>query len=212
MGLQGVKPQVRSETVGTRWKSGSIGKPGRRQAKTQRKTCEDRTENSEKTTKNQPKTCKNRRKIGFGRLWALRVVPNRSGVARERAWDGLRAASWAVLAAMLAVLDAKLAARGSSNGARKPSSNACASSNGVRIDFSSFLLRSWKARTSIFVSQCSVSYTSHEVSTERARVTKNHENRRFSASKSTPGASKSSSGGPWRAKNRARICEEPPNF
>ena len=107
---------------------------------------------------------------------------------------------------------ANLAARGSSNGARKPSSNACASSNGVRIDFSSFLLRSWKARTSIFVSQCSVSYTSHEVSTERARVAKNHENRRFSASKSSPGASKSSSGGPWRAKNRARICEEPPNF
>ena len=77
---------------------------------------------------------------------------------------------------MLAVLDAKLAARGSSNGARKPSSNACASSNGVRIDFSSFLLRSWKARTSIFVSQCSVSYTSHEVYTERAWVTENHEN------------------------------------
>ena len=27
-----MKPQVGSETVGTRWKSGSIGKPGRRQA------------------------------------------------------------------------------------------------------------------------------------------------------------------------------------
>ena len=94
----------------------------------------------------------------------------------------------------------------------KASSNACASSNGVRIDFSSFLLRSWKARTSIFVSQCSVSYTSHEVSTERARVTKSHGNRRFSTSKSSPGASKSSSGGPWRAKNRARTFEVPPNF
>ena len=32
VGLQGVKPQVGSETVGTRWKSGSIGKPGRRRA------------------------------------------------------------------------------------------------------------------------------------------------------------------------------------
>ena len=123
--MQGVEPKG-SETVGTRWKSGSIGKPGRRQAKTQRKTREDRTKNSErlkpkasgnrfqseeKSTKNRSKTSKNRRKIGFSCLcqWALRVVPSRSGVAQERAWDGLRTPSWLVLAAKLAVLTAKLA-------------------------------------------------------------------------------------------------------
>ena len=53
-----------SETVGTRWKSGSIGKPGRRQAKTQRKTREDRTTNSEKIeAKPERKSTSERRKI-----------------------------------------------------------------------------------------------------------------------------------------------------
>ncbi len=63
MWLQGVKPK-RSEAAGTRWKSGSVGKPGRKQAKTQRKTCEDRTENSEKNeAKTERKSTPERRKI-----------------------------------------------------------------------------------------------------------------------------------------------------
>ena len=67
----------------------------------------------------------NGRKTGFGRLRALWVVLGRAKVARKRARDGLRTASWAVLvaklavlAAMLAVLDAKLAARDDPNSAR----------------------------------------------------------------------------------------------
>ena len=51
-----------------------------------------------------------------------------------------------------------------------------------------FLMRWWNARTSIFVSQCSVLYTSDEVRTERAQAAKQHENRGFSASKIKPGS------------------------
>ena len=127
--------------VGARWRSRGIGKPGRRQAKTRRKTCEEKrvkiarkiqknskpkpSETRPRRTKNRPKTMENRRKTGFGRLWALRVVLVRSVVTRKRARDGLRTASWAVLdaklavlAAMLAVLDAKLPAQEHPNGVR----------------------------------------------------------------------------------------------
>ena len=120
-----MKPQLGSETVGTRWKLGSIGKPGRRQAKTQGKTYEDRTKNSENRNQNRPKIdpgAKNdRQKIDqkrpksdeksvsadFGR-------PGRSGSLRGRghARDGRRPPSWVVLAARLAVMGAKLTVPG----------------------------------------------------------------------------------------------------
>ena len=54
--------------------------------------------------------------------------------------------------------------------------------------FRRFLVRWWNARTSVFVSQCSVLYTSDEVRTERAQAAKQHENRGSSASKIKPGS------------------------
>ena len=95
------------------------------QKKSKPKPSRKRPQSKEKLKKNRSKTSKNRRKIGFGRRWSLQVVPSRSRVARERAWDGLRApsraglaAKLAVLAAMLAVLDVKLAARDGPNSVR----------------------------------------------------------------------------------------------
>ena len=100
-------------------------KIGRKTRKIVPKPSKNRLRSEEKSTENRPKTSKNQRKIGCGRLWALQVVPGHSGVARERARDGLRTPSWAVLpaklavlAAMLAVLDGKLAAQGEPNGGR----------------------------------------------------------------------------------------------
>ena len=108
-----MKPQVGSETVGTRWKSGSIGKPGRRQAKTQRKTCEDRTKNSEKKrSQNRAeidlRAKKNRRKIdqkrpkideisvsaAFGRSGSFQVAPESRGNALGTVSDRQVGPSW----------------------------------------------------------------------------------------------------------------------
>ena len=79
-----------------------------------------------KSTKNRSKTSENRRKIDFGSLWALWVVPRRFLSLVEQRKNGLRAPIWvvlgtklAVLAAMLAVLGAMLATRDGPNGARK---------------------------------------------------------------------------------------------
>ena len=152
-----------SDTVATCRRSRSSGKHGCSQAKARRKTCDDRTKKfgtaRPKPTENQPrreeksrkkptKTRKKRRKIGFGRFWALRVVPGRSWIAPERSRDGLRrpnggawgpswpfgppcwppwAPSWQPKTLQTAP------------GARpEPSANACAVSNSVRLDFSSF--------------------------------------------------------------------------
>ena len=58
------------------------------------KTCENQRQSDEKSTKNRPKTEENPRKTGFGRLWALRVGLGRVKVAQKRARDGLRTTSW----------------------------------------------------------------------------------------------------------------------
>ena len=183
-----------SQTVGARWKSGSVGKPGRRQTKIQRKTCEDRTKNSEKIeAKPERKSTSERRKIDEKSMkngqkstknWfrSFLGAPGRSKSLRSRAGTrsgrspttklGRLGRQVGHLGCHVGRLGREVGSPGHSKRRSKASSNACASSNGVRFDFSSFLLRSWKARTSIFVSQYSVSYTSHEVSTERALVMK----------------------------------------
>ena len=75
-------------------------------------------------------------------------------------------------------------------GARPESSaNACAVSNGVRLDFS-LLFCALVERPNLNFRQpvCSVLYTSDEVRTERAQAAKQHENQGFSASKFKPGS------------------------
>ena len=149
------------ETVGTRWKSGSIGKPGRRQAKTQRKTCEDRTTNSEKieakperksiserrkidekSIKNGQKSTKNRFRPSLGapvRSKSLRCRAGTRSGRPPRAKLGRLGRQDGRLGRHVGRLGRQVGSPGCSKRRSKASSNAWASSNGVRIDFSSLL-------------------------------------------------------------------------
>ena len=72
--------------------------------------------------------------------------------------------------------------------AQRPLRTRALSRTAFEAIFRRFFMRWWNVRTSIFVSQCSVLYTSDEVRTERAQAAKQHENRGFSASKIKPGS------------------------
>ena len=233
-----MKPQVGSETVGTRRRSRSSGKHGRSQAKIRRKTCDDRkkkpgtarpkpTENQrrreEKSTKKPTKTRKNRRKIGFGRFWALRVVPGRSWIAPERSRDGLRrpnggawGAKLAVWAAMLATVGAKLAAQDAPNGARGPPRALCERVRCLEQRSSRFFV--------VFLCdggtpEPQFSSASAVFCTLRTKFAPNARRRRnntkitgFQPRKSSPGALKSNPDGPRRPQSRAGTVEVSSNF
>ena len=76
------------------------------------KPTENQRRREEKSTKKPTKIRKNRRKIGFGRFWALRVVPGRFWIAPERSRDGLQKPNGAARGAKLAVRVAMLATVG----------------------------------------------------------------------------------------------------
>ena len=226
------------ETVKTRWRSRSSGKRGRLQAKTRRTTCDDRTKKlgtarpkpienqprrDEKSTKKPTKSRKNRRKIGFGRFWALRVVPRRPWIAPERSRDGLRrpnggawGAKLAVWAAMLATVAAKLAAQDAPNGARGRPRALCERVRCLEQRSSRFFVVFWCDGGT---PEPQFSSASAVFCTLRTKFAPNARRRRnstkiegFRPLKSSPGASKSNSDGPRRAQSRTGTVEVSSNF
>ena len=157
-----MKPQVGSETVGTRRRSRSSGKHGRPQAKIRRKTCDDRKKKTERRGQNRLKTNvgerKNQRKkrpkhekideksvsAAFGRSGSFPVAPGsrRSalGTVSGGQMEALGEPSWPFGPPCWPPWAPSWQPKTlqTAPGARpEPSANACAVSNSVRFDFSS---------------------------------------------------------------------------
>ena len=176
-----------------------------------------------KSMKNRPKTSENRRKIDFGSLWALWVVPRRFLFLVEQRKNGLRAPIWvvlgaklAVLAAMLAVLGAMLAARDGPNGARKRPRGLFERGRKLERRPYRFFVAFWY---DCGKPEPQFSSASAVFRTLRTKLAPSAPRRRkttkidvFRSPKSSPGASKQSSGGLRRAQRRARTSEVSPNF
>ena len=230
-----MKPQVGSETVGARRRSRSSGKHGRSQAKIRRKTCDDRKKKPERRGQNRLKTNvgerKNQRKnrpkhekideksvsAAFGR-YGFRVAPgsrrNALGTVSGGQMEALGKPSWPFgppcwppWAPSWQPGTLRTAPRALPD----PSLNACANSSSVRFDVSSFCGATVERPNLNFRQpvQCFVHFGR---SSHRTRAGGETTIEGFWPPKSSPGASKSSSGGFRRAQSRAETSEVSSNL